>query len=170
MGMDYKVNEFGEIIRDDNTVSGIDKGAQKSKKKKLKFIILFVLFFIIGCLIAGSIMYIYIYRPREITLMGKIEGSYVEMDLVTNLDGNCRGWCTIFDDANTPTHTVDLNGYFDPLDNNHIKIEAVNDKGFLEYSFDGYYDGVEYKGGLDVYLPGGEWKNSYFTLEDPSYR
>ena len=173
MGADFKINEYGEIIRADGTTSNTNKEPQKSSKKMFKFVVLLVL------VVIGFLLYNYMcsyiqnqnlnsldYMPPEriqsspeVFLNGDIGGSLtVKMYLKYDGDNRYSGWYYYL--KNGPNNKLTLYG---TADNNILRLDEYNVSGERTGTFEGVFDGTSYSGNLYVYRSN---KSFNFALYD----
>ena len=165
MGADFKINEYGEIIRADGTTA--NKKPQKSNKKFLYFFILLVL------VIMGFLLNNYLgsnnpnnlnYNPSaiiqsgtEVYLNGNI-GSSLTIKMYLRYDGNnsYSGWYYYL--KNGPNNKLTLYG---TAENDILRLDEYDASGERTGTFEGVFNGSSYSGNLYVYRSN---KNFSFTL------
>lgn len=169
MGADFKINEYGEIIRADSTTT--NKKPQKSNNNFLYFFIMLVLvimFFLLNNYLNSYILNKNLnnlnYNPpariqssHEVFLNGNI-GSSLTVKMYLRYDGNnsYSGW--YFYLKNGPNNKLSLRG---TANNDILRLDEYNESGERTGTFEGVFDGISYSGNLYVYHSN---KNFNFTL------
>ena len=151
MGTDFKINEYGEIIRADGATTNTDKKPQKSNKRFLYFFILLIL--VVLGLLLNNYLNSYMLNKNlnslnnpptriqsspEVFLNGNI-GSSLTVKMYLRYEGNnsYSGWYYYLDEYNT--------------------------NGERTGTFEGVFNGSSYSGTLYVYHSN---KTFNFTLYD----
>ncbi|MBO5717431.1 MAG: hypothetical protein J6R50_04825 [Alistipes sp.] len=171
MGADFKINEYGEIIRADDTAR--NKKPQKKNKIFLYFIILLVLV-IMGFLLSNNLSSYMLSKNQnnyncnppasiqngyEVYLNGII-GSSLTVKMYLKYEGNSiySGWYYYL--KNGANNKLTLHG---TVVNDILRLDEYNASGEKTGTFEGVFDGSSYRGNLYVYHSN---KNFNFTLYD----
>ena len=172
MGGDYKINEYGEIIRADGATTNTDKKPQKSNKRFLYFFILLIL--VVLGLLLNNYLNSYMLNKNlnslnnpptriqsspEVFLNGNI-GSSLTVKMYLRYEGNnsYSGWYYYL--KNGPNNKLILQG---TAKNDILRLDEYNTNGERTGTFEGVFNGSSYSGTLYVYHSN---KTFNFTLYD----
>lgn len=173
MGADFKINEYGEIIREDSSTEKTDKKPKKSNKILFYFFISLVLV-IVGFLLNNNLnshtrnenldnlndnLPARIQSSPEVFLNGNI-GSSLTVKMYLRYDGNnsYSGWYYYL--KNGPNNKLILQG---TAKNDILRLDEYNTNGERTGTFEGVFNGSSYSGTLYVYHSN---KTFNFTLYD----
>ena len=172
MGADFKINEYGEIIRADDTT--INKKPQKKNNKKFLYFFILLILVIMGFLLNNYLNSYMLnknlnnlnYNPPariqsspEVFLNGNI-GSSLTVKMYLRYDGNnsYSGWYYYL--KNGTNNKLTLRG---TAENDILRLDEYNAFGEKTGTFEGVFNGSSYSGNLYVYHSN---KNFNFTLYD----
>lgn len=172
MGTDFKINEYGEIIRADGATTNTDKKPQKSNKRFLYFFI-FLILVVLGLLLNNYLnSYMLnknlnslnnpptrIQSSPEVFLNGNIGSSLTVKMYLRHEGNNCySGWYYYL--KNGPNNKLTLQG---TAKNDILRLDEYNTNGERTGTFEGVFNGSSYSGTLYVYHSN---KTFNFTLYD----
>lgn len=176
MGADFKINEYGEIIREDSSTEKTDKKPKKSNKILFYFFCFFIslVLVIVGFLLNNNLNShmrnenldnlndnppARIQSCPEVFLNGNI-GSSLTVKMYLRYDGNnsYSGWYYYIE--NGPDNKLTLHGTFR---NGILTLDEYNASGERTGTFEGVFNGSSYSGTLYVYHSN---KTFNFTLYD----